>query len=122
MSDVAHPIGADLQLGPTGDLLLVSGTEETKQRILHRLLTARGSYIWQLTYGAGLPEMVGEVASGQQIAAIITSQLALEQAVAVSPEPVVGVVASALGTVSATITYTDSGAGPGQVLSVSLGA
>jgi len=122
MSDVAHPIGADLQLGPTGDLLLVSGADETKQRILHRLLTARGSYIWQLTYGAGLPEMVGEVASGQQIAAIIMSQLALEQAVAVSPEPVVGVVASALGTVSATITYADSGAGPGQVLSVSLGA
>ena len=122
MSDVAHPIGADLQLGPTGDLLLVSGADETKQRILHRLLTARGSYIWQLTYGAGLPEMVGEVASGQQIAAIITSQLALEQTVAVSPEPVVGGVASALGTVSATVTDTDSGAGPGQVLSVSLGA
>ncbi len=121
MPDLAHQVGRDLQVGPSGDLLLVSGADETNQRILHRLLTSRGSYIWQLNYGAGLAKMVGSIAAPQQIAAIIRSQMQLEAAVAASPEPAVQVTASAMGDVTASITYTESGSGSGQSLSITIG-
>ena len=121
MADVAHVIGQDLQLGPTGDLAVVDGSAETQQRVLHRLLTSAGTYIWQLSYGAGLPALVGSVASLQQIAAIIRAQMAYEPSVALSPEPQVTLTNVVLTEVSATITYTDNESGSIQILTLPIG-
>ena len=121
MADVAHVVGQDLQLGPTGDLALVDGDVETQQRVLHRLLTSAGTYIWPLSYGAGLPALVGSVASQQQIAAIIRAQMAYEPSVAQSPEPQVTLAIGAVAAISATITYTDSASGGVQILTLPIG-
>ena len=111
MTDVSHVWGQDLQLGPTGDLAVVSADNEVQQRILRRLLTNLGDYLWQLGYGAGLPAQVGRVADGALIGAVIRQQLLLEPTVAPSPEPVVTVTASADGTVMVTIRYADATTG-----------
>ena len=121
MADVAHVMGQDLQLDATGDLAMVDGDAETQQRVLHRLLTSMGTYIWQLSYGAGLPALVGSVASQQQIAAIIRAQMAYEASVASSPEPQVVLTSGTLTEVSATITYTDSVSGRTQILTLPIG-
>ena len=121
VADLAHSFGADLQIGPSGDLALVAGDLKTQQRVLHRLLTSQGTYIWQLTYGAGLPGLVGGIASQQRIAAIIRAQMGYEAAVAATPEPTVVLTAEGFGVVSATITYTDATSGNAQVLSLPIG-
>lgn len=121
VADLAHTVGSDLQLGPSGDLALVSGDPQTQQRVLHRLLTSPGSYIWQLTYGAGLPGLVGAVASTQQIAAIIRAQVGYEASVAATPEPSVVLTGGQLGEVNATISYTDAISGLSQVLTLPIG-
>src|SRR5258708_16619680 len=45
---------------PTGSLTPSSTTVEGEQRVLRRLLTSPGSYIWHLEYGARLPQNVGQ--------------------------------------------------------------
>ena len=122
MADIAHVWGQDLQIGPTGDLALVADDGETQQRILHRLLTNLGDYIWQLSYGAGLPAMVGQVANGPAIGALIREQMALEPSVAASPEPIITATAAGDGTVAVTIQYADAESGASQVLSFPVGA
>ena len=121
MADVAHVIGQDLQIDATGDLAVVVGDDETRQRILHRLLTSASTYIWQLSYGGGLPRLVGSVASQQQIAAIIRAQMGYEASVARTPEPQIVVTGGSLGAVTATVTYTDAISGNTQVLSLPFG-
>jgi phage baseplate assembly protein W len=122
MADIAHVWGQDLQLGPTGDLAVVAGDGETQQRIIHRLLTNTGDYIWQLAYGAGLPAMVGQVVNGPAIAAIVRAQLLLEGSVAPSPEPVVTIAATPDGTVTLSIRYADATTGATQILSLPVGS
>lgn len=107
-SEPAHIFGNDLQLSATGDLLLVSGVAETRQRILRRLLTNLGDYIWELDYGAGLPAKVGRKANAAQITGIVRSQIFQEQSVAQTPAPKVTVSVNPNGTVTCNITYTDA--------------
>ena len=99
MFDLQHQFGTDLLVGPTGDLALASGATLGQQRVLRRLLTNAGDYIWQLTYGAGLPQFVGQRADTIRIRAVIRSQIFKEAAVARSPEPTVGVASTGTGTV-----------------------
>ena len=47
MPDLAHQFGADLVAGATGDLAVVDGPALGRQRVLRRLLTNPGDYIWQ---------------------------------------------------------------------------
>ena len=121
MADIAHVIGQDLQVGPTGDLAVVDGDAETQQRVLHRLLTSAGTYIWQLPYGAGLPALVGSVASQQQITAIIRAQMAFEPSVAPLPEPQVTLVSGGVGKISVTINYTSNYSNVAQTLTLPIG-
>lgn len=121
MADLAHVIGEDLQLGPSGDLALVAADAETQQRILHRLLTSPGTYIWQLSYGAGLPALIGSTVSQQQVAAIIRAQLGYEASVATVPEPKVSVSDGLFGEINTTIIYTEKSFGTNQVLTLSTG-
>ena len=121
MADLAHVMGEDLQLGASGDLAVVDGDGETQQRVLHRLLTGPSTYIWQLSYGAGLPALVGSVASQQRIGAIIRAQIAYEASVSATPEPRVTLSAGSLGVVTAVIAYTDAGSGNNQILTLPIG-
>ena len=84
--------GSDLLFTSTGDLQTVEGDTLTQQRILRRLMTAPGSYIWHPTYGAGLPTYIGKPLSDElfsELRALIISQVLEESGVAKNPIPVV---------------------------------
>ena len=85
--DIGHRWGADLDVSPTGDLAIVEGAPAATQRILRRLLTNLGDYIWNPTYGAGLTQFVGMPTQSRQIAAIVRSQMLQEAGVARLPTP-----------------------------------
>jgi len=121
MSDMQHQFGSDLAIGPTGDLASVSGSALGQQRVLRRLLTNAGDYIWQLGYGAGLPQFVGQPANAVRIRAVIRSQIFKEAAVARSPEPAIDVSSDGVGTVSVRVSYADAETASTQVLGFSLG-
>jgi hypothetical protein len=120
MADISHVVGSDLALGPTGDLAAVSDPSLGQQRVLRRLLTNPEDYIWNLTYGAGLPGMVGQPANPAAIQGLITSQMLQEAAVAQSPLPQVTVSSDNNGTVYAYVQYADADTGQTQVLTVPL--
>ena len=111
MPDIAHTFGGDLTLSPTGDLAVADGAELTRERLLRRLLTNRGDYIWNVDYGAGLGAFIGQPANALRIRGVIRSQVLKEATVARSPAPVVVVTARYDNTVSARITYTDAPTG-----------
>ena len=118
MADIAHVVGCDLTIGPTGDLATVAQDTWTQQRILRRLLTNPGGYIWQLSYGAGLPGMVGASLSGQRLVAIMRQQVGLETAVAVQPEPQITLQTDPTGNAFATVVYEDARSGSVQTITV----
>lgn len=76
--DINHNFGEDIQLSAQNDLQNVSDLVRSQQRVLRRLLTPTGSYIWHPEYGAGLPAFVGKDLSSDrfdQIKSLITSQI-----------------------------------------------
>ena len=121
MPDLSHEFGADLLAGPTGDLAVAEGAAQGRQRVLRRLLTNPGDYIWQPEYGAGLGRFVGSPAAPERIRAVVRSQIFREPAVARSPEPVVEVRADGQGRVFVAIRYADAGSGETQSLGFSVG-
>jgi hypothetical protein len=120
MVDLALQVGGDLSVGPTGDLAVADGTMLTQQRVLRRLVTNPGDYIWQLSYGAGLGRFVGQPGAPAAIGGVTRAQLLQEAAVASSPPPVVTAVAGNDGTVITALTYTDATTGQASTLSFSL--
>ena len=76
---------ADFVIGADGDLLLVDGDVEVRQRLERRLFTAVQGYVWHPEYGAGLPQKIGSVYSPAQIQAIVLSQLQKEASLAAYP-------------------------------------
>ena len=121
MPDVSHTYGADLMTGPTGDVAVADGTVLGQQRVLRRLLTNPGDYIWQLGYGAGLAQFVGQPARAAQIRALIRSQIFQESVVARTPEPVVDVSFDGQGALFVDIRYADVTTGQTQILAFSVG-
>jgi len=123
VNDIFHVWESDLATSATGDLAIVSGSALGQQRVLRRLLTNPGNYIWHTDYGAGLAGFVGTPANETQIEATIRSQIFQEAAVARTPEPVIDVQVSpagALSTVYVDIRYTDSLSGATQMLTFSV--
>lgn len=120
MQDLSHLWGADLTAGPTGDLASVSATQLGQQRVLRRLLTNPGDYIWQPDYGAGLARRIGSPVNAATLRGIIRSQIFKEAAVARTPEPVIDVVPAVDGSVYVHIRYVDAAGGGTQVLSFSV--
>ena len=91
MTDAFLYFGSDLSLSATGDLLLADGLDESTQRVLRRLLTNPGDYLWQPEYGAGLPSYIGKPLDQAGLTALIKAQMYLEADVSHDPEPQVAV-------------------------------
>jgi phage baseplate assembly protein W len=116
MPDLAHWFGQDLSGDATGDLLTIDGTVRGQQRVLRRLLTNPGDYIWHTDYGAGLGRYVGQNLNVDVIRAVIRAQLRLERAVARTPIPTIAVTPIAQG-VFVRIVYVDAVTGEPVTLS-----
>lgn len=87
LNDIDHWVGNDLGVSSTGDLGQASGDTRTQQRIVRRLVTNPGEYIFHPEYGAGLPAKIGQNADLPGLRALIRSQVLMEDAVARQPEP-----------------------------------
>jgi hypothetical protein len=122
MQDAALLWGGDLSLTLTGDIALAGGTTLGQQRVLRRLLTNPGDYLWHLTYGAGLAQFVGTPCDVAGINATIRSQIFMESSVARLPEPVIDVQNVQDGSVYVYIRYVDSETSATQVLAFSVSA
>ncbi len=125
MADALHQWGSDLSISSSGDISVVSGSWLGQQRVLRRLLTNPGDYIWQMDFGAGIARFVGQPANELQIRAVVRSQIFKESAVARQPEPVIDVEVApggATGTVYVSIRYVDADTTETQVLSFSIAA
>lgn len=118
MPDLQHTFGADIGVSATGDLALSDGTRLGQERVLRRLLTNPGDYIWQPAYGAGLAGFIGQPAAPAAIEAVTRAQMLLEAVVARDPAPVVSVAASPDGTVTESIRYADAATGATQTLTL----
>jgi hypothetical protein len=88
--DIYHVFGNDLVLNANNDLATVVDVDETNQRILRRLLTAKGTYIWQTDFGASIPERIGVPISVEIVNLIkkdVKSEIFKESNVAQDPAP-----------------------------------
>ena len=94
MTDVWLDWHSDFQVDSTGDLFLVDGDDETRQRLERRLFTQVDGYIWHPEFGAGLPQKIGETFSVPDITSIVNAQVMLDDTVAPSPPPIIVVAAS----------------------------
>ncbi len=122
MQDAGLQWGGDLVASPSGDIELAASTLLGQQRVLRRLLTNPGDYLWHLQYGAGLGQFVGAPINADGVKATIRSQIFMEQAVARLPEPVIDVQATPDGSLYVAIRYVDSTSGTTQVLAFSVSA
>lgn len=107
MSELSQLVGADLTLSPSGDLAVSDGLTRSQERILRRLMTNPGDYIFHPEYGAGLPQFIGRPLSVAEARAVVRTQMLLEDSVARVPEPQVAVVAIPNG-LNVSTTYTDA--------------
>jgi hypothetical protein len=104
LDDLSHIWGGDLQLSPTGDLARADGPVRSQQRVLRRLMTGATEYLWEPTYGAGLPQKIGENLNLPEIRGRIRGQMLLEASVARVPAPEVKV-REITGGVAAAVQY-----------------
>ena len=122
--DAYHIFGNDLVPAANGDLLTVQGTTETQQRLLRRCLTAQGGYLWNLAYGCGAPQEVGDNITARELGAMKSALLAaalLEPGVSQQPTPVIDIEITGNG-VTATIAYNDAQTKLPQVISFPVGS
>ncbi|MDE8348943.1 MAG: hypothetical protein POG74_05585 [Acidocella sp.] len=120
MSDFSLWFGGDLSVGPTGDIALADNSVLAEQRVLRRLLTNAGDYIWQLGYGAGLGQFVGRPGAPAIIAGITRTQMLLEAGVAATPAPVIVADSAVDGTVNLAVQYADANTAAVRSLSFSI--
>lgn len=122
MADAAQLYGGDLSIAAAGDLATVDGPVLGQQRVLRRLLTNPGDYLWNPGYGAGLGQFVGRPANAARIRSVIRSQLFQESVVAQTPAPTIDVAIDPAGTISVAIAYADAATRATQTLSFTVGA
>ena len=79
--------GGDLTLSPAGDLAAVPVEIEAQQRIIRRLLTNPGSYIWHLDYGAGLGRQIGKPYVARSVENTVIDHLRRESLVSARSPP-----------------------------------
>jgi hypothetical protein len=115
MADLSHFYGGDLAVSSAGDVATVSGAALGTQRVLRRLLTNPGDYIFEPDYGAGIARFVGQAVPIATVVATIRAQIFLEAAVARNPDPVITVTPIPDG-LAVNIRYTDATTGAPQLL------
>lgn len=114
----------DLSVGPSGDINTSPIQANVHQRLVRRLLTNPGDYIWHTDYGAGLGGYVGQPYSPGNIESAILNQLQLEPLVAATPTPTVQIGQSAAGpfeTTSVTVQYQVAGTSTENSVLLALG-
>jgi hypothetical protein len=116
MADAAQYFSQDLSLGATGDLQVADGVLNSQQRILRRLMTNQGDYLWEPTYGAGLPRQIGRKIDLTAITALIRAQMYREASVQQQPEPQINVTPIQNG-LYVQISYVETGSNQQQTLS-----
>lgn len=116
MADLAHLWGNDLSWSPTGDLAVTDTPGLTQQRVLRRLLTVPGDYIWSMPYGAGLARVVGQPGADKAIVSTVRSQVLQEANVAATPAPIIQIVPDQVGDLYIQVTYTDAVLGTSQTI------
>ena len=124
MSDCTLSWGGDIVFGPDGDLSLVSGPDLTSQRVLRRLLTNNGGYIWHQSYGGGLANFVGNPYGRGIILATVRDQMSREAAVMQTPRPEIDLLAEPTNCINElvlNIQYTDASSGNLAAVDVSIG-
>jgi hypothetical protein len=121
LADLTHWFGSDLSAGPTGDLALSSGVDETEQSLVRRLMTAAGTYIQNIGYGAGLGKFVGSPILRGQIIGVIKRQMKKETTILQNPPPVVTLTTDGNTVVTATIQYTSALTNQTQTLQFPVG-
>ncbi len=120
ITDIGMTWSGDLSTSPTGDLATVTGPTMGTERVLRRLLTNPGDYIWNPEYGAGLAQYVGLPVNPAGIQALILAQMQFEPAVAQVPEPVVSIQSDVSGRLYAQIRYVDSETASASALTVNV--
>ncbi len=120
MQDAALMWSSDYIPGPTGDIGLLDGTLLGQQRVLRRLLTNPGDYLWQPDYGAGLGQFIGTPLDVLAVVSAIRREIFKEAAVSPLPEPLIEAVQASDGTVVIDIRYVDSTTGDTQVLAFAM--
>ncbi|NHN84470.1 phage tail protein [Acetobacter musti] len=118
MADLFHISGSDLVITDTGQLDLATGNDAGMQRVLRRLTTNAGDYIFTPDYGAGLPSRVGGTDTPADLQAIILQQMTLEPIVSSSPVPVVDVQNIGTGKRSISVTYMSASTGDTVALEI----
>lgn len=129
-ADLYQVYGSDLIFDASGALLTVGGTTPqadpianlTNQRIIRRLLTNPGEYLWYPSYGAGLARFIGQPLNVKALTAIVRGQLFLQPEVARTPAPIISFLIDKTGTVSCSILYTATQTGQSTPLQFSITA
>ena len=116
MPDLAHLWGNDLSWSSTGDLAIVDTPSVTQQRVLRRLLTVPGDYIWSLDYGAGIASFVGQPGAATAIVSAIRGQIFKEVDVAQTPAPLIDLLPDQAGNMYVQVTYADATLGTTQTI------
>ena len=121
MPDLDAFWNSDLVVTLTGGINIVDGLNLTEQRILRRLLTNPGDYIWHPNYGAGLPRYIGQAVAPSVIEGAAAAQILQEQTVARSPAPqITAVIGPDL--ISMTIKYWSATSGAPSLLEFDVGS
>jgi phage baseplate assembly protein W len=122
--DLSHLIGTDIAItssvNATADLLNIVNPIEGQQRVLRRLLTNPGDYVWQPIYGAGLARFVGQPINNLTLSGTIRQQMKLERAVKQVPPPNVTLASQPTGVVVAGVQYIDADTNLTSALSIPL--
>jgi phage baseplate assembly protein W len=113
VADLALEWTDDFQIDASGDLRVIDGDDEVRQRLERRLFTANKGYVWHPEYGAGLPQKIGLTLSESQIRSVVSSQLALEESVASFPPAKLSIrqIPNQPGLVAISIQYFDAKTG-----------
>jgi phage baseplate assembly protein W len=120
-ADISHNMGSDISVTPSGDIATVTELSRSQQRVLRRLLTNPGDYIWHQNYGAGLPRFIGQPVSVGNITAVIRAQMKMEASVLQNPAPVINVTTDGNSSFFVSIQYTESDTGQPSVLNFPIG-